>query len=993
MTVSLPGTGFPSGRRVTAVLGPTNTGKTHLAVERMLAHESGMIGLPLRLLAREVYDRIVTLRGSDTVALITGEERIVPADPRYFVCTVEAMPTDREVDFLAIDEVQLAADLERGHVFTDRLLHSRGNTETMLLGAATIKPLIEQLLPGSNFVSRPRFSRLTYAGQKKITRLPRRSAVIAFSADSVYAIAELLRRQRGGAAVVLGALSPRTRNAQVALYQSGDVDFLVATDAIGMGLNMDVHHVAFSATRKFDGRHFRELSAAELGQIAGRAGRHMNDGSFGVTADAKPLDEDMIERIEDHRFDALKVLQWRNRAIDFSSLESLRETLNQSPPGGVLARARSADDVLALERLSRDHDIQEMARDTRAVQRLWDVCQIPDYRNITGDDHASLVGTVFRHLMSDPGVVPADWLEGQLSYADRTDGDIDTLATRIAHIRTWSFISNRSDWLDNPAGWRERTREIEDRLSDALHQQLTQRFIDRRTSVLMKRLREKEDLMAAVSGDGEILVEGEFIGRLTGFRFVPDSHGEGIHGRALRAASLKVIASEITQKAERLSKAPDTEFDLSARGEISWNGETVATVRSGEGVLRPRISLVADEQLSGPPRDSVQERLDRWLSDRIADRLAPLVSLSSDEEISGLARGIAFRLVENLGVLVRDTVADDLRDLDQEARGQLRRHGVRFGAFHVFVPALLKPAPAQLRLLLWALDQEGESGIKAENLPAIPPDGLTSTTIDRAAPDGFYQAVGYRVLESRAVRIDMLERLGDLIRERVYWKPKNEGDERPEGSVVGGGFTVVPDMMSLVGCSGDDFSGILRGLGFRMDRRPVTPEPKRDEPVPAEATTDAGPTPDEPAAPATDGAPPPQDESATSPEIADQVEARSDNPDASAALETSEAEGETAVEQEQPQFIEVWRPRRQNAKPQRGRQARRSGEQGKGAQDKRKGGPRNADGKQRSGKHKAGPKRHGAAPAKRERKVDIENSPFAALGALKKAMEDSAGGE
>ena len=988
MTVSLPGTGIPNGRGVTTVLGPTNTGKTHLAVERMLAHETGMIGLPLRLLAREVYDRIVALRGSGVAALVTGEERIVPPDPRYFVCTVEAMPADREVDFLAIDEVQLAADPERGHVFTDRLLHSRGGTETMLLGAATIKPLIERLLPGSNFVSRPRFSRLIYAGQKKITRLPRRSAVIAFSADSVYAIAELLRRQRGGAAVVLGALSPRTRNAQVALYQSGDVDFLVATDAIGMGLNMDVRHVAFSATRKFDGRGFRELNAAELAQIAGRAGRHMNDGSFGVTADASPLDAGMIERIEDHRFDALKVLQWRNRAIDFSSLESLRESLNRPPPRGALSRARSADDVLALEHLSRDHDIQEMARDAGAVRRLWEVCRIPDYRNITGDDHASLVGTVFRHLMSEAGVVPADWLDGQLSYADRTDGDIDTLATRIAHIRTWSFISNRSGWLDNPAGWRERTRDIEDRLSDALHRQLTQRFIDRRTSVLMKRLREKEDLMAAVSGDGEILVEGEFVGRLTGLRFVPDSHGEGVHGRALRAASLKVIAGEIAQRAERLSRSPDPAFDLSARGEISWHGETVAKVRPGESVLRPRISLAADDRLSGPPRDAVQQRLGRWLSDRIANRLAPLISLASDEEISGLARGIAFQLVENLGVLVRDTVADDLRDLDQEARGRLRRHGVRFGAFHVFVPALLKPAPAQLRLLLWALGREAESGVRAEDLPALPPDGLTSAVIDRSAPAGFYQAVGYRVLESRAVRIDMLERLGDLIRERVYWKPGNDGDTRPEGSVAGGGFTVVPDMMSLVGCSGDDFSGILRGLGFRMDRRPAAPETAENEPVPAEPSSEAGPSSTEAAAHAASGPP-----SAAPSAIAGRVKTPQENRDAAPAPEISRARSETAAEREEPQFIEVWRPRRQAAKPQGGQQARSAGAHGKGAPHKRKGGPRKSDGKQPRAKRKDATGPHGSAPARRKPEVDMENSPFAALSALKKAMEDSVGGK
>ena len=1036
MTVSLPGSGYPSGRRVTAVLGPTNTGKTHLAVERMLAHESGMIGLPLRLLAREVYDRIVALRGSEAVALVTGEEKIVPTEPLYYVCTVEAMPSDHDVDFLAIDEVQLAADPDRGHVFTDRLLHRRGTSETMLLGAATIKPLIEQLLPGSNFISRPRFSNLTYAGQKKITRLPRRTAVVAFSADSVYAIAELIRRQRGGAAVVMGALSPRTRNAQVELYQSGDVDFLVATDAVGMGLNMDVDHVAFAATRKFDGRQFRELNAGELGQIAGRAGRHMNDGTFGVTADAKPFEPDMVERIEEHRFEALKVLQWRNRNLDFSSLDALRNSLNLSPSTGSMVRARSADDVLALERLANDNDIRDMAGGEKSIGLLWEVCQVPDYRNITGGDHAALVGTLYRHLMTGNRSVPEDWFEGQLSYADRVDGDIDTLATRIAHVRTWSFIANRADWLENPAGWRERTREIEDRLSDALHERLTQRFIDRRTSILMKRLREKEDLMAAVSGQGEILVEGEYIGRLTGFNFVADSHDEGIHGRALRAASLKVIADEISARANQLSQAADEAFDLDPQGLITWNGEPVARVKAGDTALKPGISLIADEQLSEQPRQAVQERLDKWLTDRISDRLAPLVSLSDSEDITGLARGIAFRLVENLGVLVRDDIADDLRQLDQDARGKLRKHGVRFGAFHVFVPVLLKPAPAQLRLLLWALQREREETLKLEDLPAPPPDGLTSVSFDKTTPRGFYQAVGYRVSGSRAVRIDMLERLGDLIRDRVYWKSSKEGDQRPEGSVPGGGFTVVPDMMSLVGCSGEDFAGILRGLGFRMDRRPVPAQPTPpetqtetadeekagDDKTPGDLTDTA---PGDSVSGAKDTREPASDdkvltsvEDGTAAPVEKEPAPTSDpvapiaaesTPPADVSASDTEAVTDSEAAADEPQFIEVWRPRRQAPRQARRPRAEKPGEDNRvkksraaGGKEQDNRGPRKNGGKNpnkhqgkrtdrpRSGKPRGDRNGYGASPPRREPKVDLENSPFAALGALKKAMEDGA---
>ena len=475
-------------RNVTAVLGPTNTGKTHLAIERMLGHDTGLIGLPLRLLAREVYDKVAARAGAANVALITGEEKIKPERPRYWVCTVEAMPRFADVDFLAIDEVQLAADPERGHVFTDRLLHVRGQQETLLLGAQTMRDAISDLIPGANFISRPRLSKLTYSGEKKITRLPPRTALVAFSASEVYAIAELIRRQRGGAAVVLGALSPRTRNAQVALYQSGDVDFLVATDAIGMGLNLDVDHVAFAGTRKYDGQVHRELTAGELGQIAGRAGRHMNDGTFGVTGAVEAFSSDLIDRLETHTFEPVKSLQWRNRDLDFASLDRLRDSLREAPREGRLTRARTADDMLALESVSHDREVAAFAVSRQAVSRLWDVCQVPDYRKISNQNHAELVATLYKFLMGPEERIPKDWFAQQVALADRTDGDIDTLANRIAHIRTWTFVSNRVDWLADHEHWQERTRAIEDSLSDALHEQLTQRFVDRRTSALMKGL-------------------------------------------------------------------------------------------------------------------------------------------------------------------------------------------------------------------------------------------------------------------------------------------------------------------------------------------------------------------------------------------------------------------------------------------------------------------------------------------------------------------------
>ncbi|PKP69319.1 MAG: disulfide oxidoreductase, partial [Alphaproteobacteria bacterium HGW-Alphaproteobacteria-5] len=540
--------GLAERRRVTAVLGPTNTGKTHLAIDRMMAHESGMIGLPLRLLAREVYDRVVKVKGPRHVALITGEEKILPPAARYFICTVEAMPLEREVEFLAIDEIQLAADRERGHTFTDRLLRARGLSETMMLGSETARGLIAKLLPGTQFIARPRFSELSWTGSKKITRLPRRSAVVAFSADRVYEIAELIRRQRGGAAVVMGALSPRTRNAQVALYQSGEVDFLVATDAIGMGLNMDVDHVAFASTQKFDGDRHRPLHISELAQIAGRAGRYMNNGTFGLTGDAAALSDETVSRIENHQFEPERVFQWRNPHPDFTSMTALLRSLELPPGRPGLARAPVASDLEALTRMNRDPDIQALARSPAAIRRLWEVAQVPDFRKTLASEHATLLTRLYLFLMApgngEPGHIPGDWLDRQMKHLDRSDGDIDVLAARLAHIRTWTYVANRADWLHNPRHWQERALTIEDRLSDALHERLTQRFIDRRTSVLMKRLRQNEDLMAAVNSDGEVLVEGEYVGRLQGFIFVPDPRAEGDEGRVLRTAANQALAGE-----------------------------------------------------------------------------------------------------------------------------------------------------------------------------------------------------------------------------------------------------------------------------------------------------------------------------------------------------------------------------------------------------------------------------------------------------------------
>lgn len=821
-------------RNVTAVLGPTNTGKTHLAIERMLGHETGMIGLPLRLLAREVYDKIVARVGIDKVALITGEEKIKPEQARYWVCTVEAMPPDVQTDFLAIDEIQLAADPERGHVFTDRLLHARGKLETLMLGAGTMRDCIADLIPGANFISRPRLSKLSYAGEKKLTRLPARSAVVTFSANDVYSIAELVRRQRGGCAVVLGALSPRTRNAQVAMYQSGDVDFLIATDAIGMGLNLDVDHVALAATRKFDGEVHRDLTPSELGQIAGRAGRHMNDGTFGVTGGAEPLSADLVERLENHNFDAVKVLQWRARDLDFANLYALRDSLRQPPREGRLQRARMADDVLALETLSSDRDITDLASGRAAVELLWDVCQIPDYRKISTQNHAELIGTLYKALRSGDRKIPEDWLAMQVAVSDRTDGDIDTLSNRLAHIRTWTYVSQRADWLKDPVHWQEKTRAVEDALSDALHEQLTERFVDRRTSALMRGMRDKDELSAEISDDGSVHVEKHFVGRLTGFRFIPETQAEDLHGKATRAAAAHVLSKELGMRVRRVASAKADAFKVTAKGEIVWRGDAIATLVKGDDPLKPQVQLIADEHLTGPDKEKVQEKLTAWLGEQIAEKLKPLVEISKAEDVTGLARGIAFRLKENFGVLRREAVSDEMKSLDQSARGQLRKYGIRFGAFNIFFPAMLKPASTELALVLWTLNGADGASLTLETLPPPPRAGLTSVPADPAQPDAYYRALGFHVCGPRAVRVDMLERLADLIRPLLAWRtdPAKPEVRPPMGSTGDGAFIATPTMMSILGCSAAELGAVLTVLGFRSEKRArplwLTPQKKAD---------------------------------------------------------------------------------------------------------------------------------------------------------------------
>ena len=910
--------------RITAVLGPTNTGKTHLAIERMLGHRTGVIGLPLRLLAREVYDKIVKARGPSVVALVTGEERILPPRAQYWVCTVEAMPEGMGCDFLAVDEIQLCADPERGHVFTDRLLRARGLHETMFLGSDSMRGVIADLIPNAQFIRRERMSTLSYAGSRKISRMQPRSAIVSFSVDNLYAIAELMKRQWGGAAVVMGALSPRTRNAQVALYQNGDVDFLVATDAIGMGLNLDIDHVAFAGTNKFDGRRMRDLMPNELAQIAGRAGRGMSHGTFGVTGEARPLIPEVAEAIMEHRFAAVRKLVWRNADLTFGTIDALVDSLEAPTNDERLVKAREADDLMALKSLAREAEVRARASNAKSVRLLWDVCRVPDFRGISHNEHASLLQGIFGHL-HERGSIPNDWFHRQVKRIDRTDGNIDTLSKRVAFIRTWTYVAQRNGWIDDENYWRDETRAVEDRLSDALHARLTEKFVDRRTSVLLRRLKQKEALLAEVNENGDVTVEGEFVGRLEGFRFQADKSAQGAEAKTLRQASLAALAPQFHLRADRFYNAPDTEIDFTEQGGLMWGEYAVGKLVAGPEAMKPSVEVFVDDEAGPDVAQKVQRRLQHFIDRKIAALFEPLLNLSRDEELTGLARGFAFQMVEALGILPRGDVADDVKALDQDARGALRKHGIRFGQFTIFMPLMLKPAPTRLRLVLWSLSKDlGE-------FPEAPPPGLVTVPSGEGVPQGYHAMAGYRAAGERAIRIDMLERLADMLRTE---------DSR-------GGFEANPDMLSITGMTLDQFADLMKGLGYnaeRGERAKVAAE------APAEAAADAAPA---------------------------EGEAPTETP-AEDAAPAEEAAAEATPPEMDVFYTFTWggRPARQANRG--GQKPRREGAGGppKGRRSGKPGGKQG--GKPRNDKAKS----FQARPPKKEKAIDPDN-PFAALMALK----------
>lgn len=812
----MEGQGGAFSSHLTAVLGPTNTGKTHLAVERMCAHAGGMIGFPLRLLAREVYDRVVKLKGAPQVALVTGEERIVPPGARYFLCTAESMVTDRALPFVAIDEGQMGADPERGHVFTNAMLHLRGTAETMILGSETLRPMVRRLLPDAQIIARPRFSRLEYVEPKKLSRLPPRSAIVAFTAEHVYALAEALRRHKGGAAVVMGGLSPRTRNAQVELYQSGEVDYLVATDAIGMGLNMDIAHVGFAALAKFDGRRHRRLRTAELAQIAGRSGRHQRDGSFSTVqlghtpddsgAGGNPLLTDAeVAAIEGHDFPPLSGLYWRNARLDFDSLHRLLMSLEARPSSPDLLRGDDSIDLAVLKILSGEPWVMERAQGRPACMRLWAACGLPDYRRTGAQAHARLVGRMYRHLSEGNGRLPPEWIRSELAVLDNVAGDIDTLSDRIAAARTWTYVAHRQDWLEDATGWADRARQVEDKLSDALHQRLTQRFVDRRTAVLLKDLKLRDPaLRVEVDPDGAVVVDGAKIGTLDGFAFRADPSARAGEKRMLLAAAERTLTAEYRRRAQALAGDTDDGFALDFDGgmppRILWRGARVGALRPGRDALHPRIELDRGlDALAPADRRAAQERIETWVSREKGRHIASLTRIAAAAPgLSAAARGLVVQLIETLGSLPRESVASLIGSLTPADRKALAQVGVRLGVWHVFAADALKPEATRWRLALWAV------ATGASQLPPPPPPGRTSIRPEAATPPGFLAVAGYWALGHFAVRVDMVERVARAVHGQRLAEKAGNGAIAPDAALV-----------SSLGLSRDEFAGLMRAMGFR----------------------------------------------------------------------------------------------------------------------------------------------------------------------------------
>ena len=780
-------------KRITAVLGPTNTGKTHLAVETMLEYENGIIGFPLRLLAREIFDKCVGKVGAEKVALITGEEKIIPKSPRYYICTVESMPLDMIVDFVAVDEIQMCTDHERGHIFTDRLLNIRGDKLTMFLGSHTMKSVITSLIDNVEFVSRERYSKLTYSGYKKISRLNPKTALIAFSADEVYAIAELVRRQKGGAAIIMGSLSPKTRNSQVELYQSGDANFLVATDAIGMGINMDINNVSFSNLRKFDGKKTRKLTLSEISQIAGRAGRHINDGTFGITGECKLLSPDEIEMLEKHELDKIDLLYWRNSKIDFDSLSNLVSSLEKKTNNEFLKRISDCEDEKVLKFLAKNNSELKIKHSKDFIKTLWECCQIPDFSKKAYGNHIEVVKKVFKFLTSKSGKVTNDYMKKQLEYLDRYDGNIDTLANRISNVRTWSYVANKKDWANNSDYWVERTKYIEDKLSDKLHEELTKSFIDKRISILSRSLKQDISLATEIRNENEVIIDGQYMGKLNGMRLDLDLKSGSLKTdiKSLKKAARQAIAPELMRRVNRIIKSEV--FKLDNDHKIYWTDSPIAYISHGKNYLNPKLELLVDEAIDQESKEKLKVDLEKKLYSLISSELSDLVNLTKSEFENNYVRALCYQLFENNGIMKRGSVHKMIKNISKEDRLHLRKAGIKIGRYHIFLPKMLKPNAVDLRVKLWKLY------FPEDKKYVIPKSGLNFLKNESNKNNRFLLICGFENFDKFYVRVDILERLFLKIIE-------NSKD---------GMFKIDSDMINLIGCSKENFFKLLKLMEYK----------------------------------------------------------------------------------------------------------------------------------------------------------------------------------
>ena len=783
--------------KITAVLGPTNTGKTHLAIETMLSFESGMIGFPLRLLAREVYDKVIKKISVDKVALITGEEKIIPTNSKYFLCTVESMPIDKHLDFVGVDEIQMCADHERGHIFTDRLLNMRGEKLTMLMGSNTIKNIISKLDGDIEFINRERLSKLTYAGHKKISRINRKTAIIAFSAEEVYAIAELIRRQKGGAAIVMGSLSPKTRNSQVELYQSGDVDFLVATDAIGMGINMDLDYVFFSNLKKFDGKKLRKLNLSEIGQIAGRAGRYLNDGSFGITGDCKEITAEDVELIEGHKFEEIRTLFWRNSNLNFNNPLSLINSLEEKPQMGWLRKIHECEDEKALKFFLKDKTLINLDFDKKLLSLLWECCQIPDFVKKTYGNHYEVIGNVFKYLSSGKHQITNEFMRLQLIKLDKLEGNVDSLSNRIANVRTWSYVSNKNNWTENQEYWIEKTKHLEDRLSDRLHEELTKTFIDKRASVLARGLKQDMEFKTKILGNNDVLIDEQFIGKINGLKLTLDLKKGALETdiKSLKKAARQTIGPELEK---RIQTIIDTGLiELNNDFKIYWNNFPIARLSSGNDYLNPNFDLIVDDIIEPMQKQKLSEYIGKWIKDKINLVLKSLVDLKNLKDRNSSIKALAYQLYENNGVLKREQVSEYLKSLGQNERKILRDLGVKFGRYHVFLYQLIKPEAVSLRTLLWKNFHQKYYNVQP------PTFGLNFLDDKEHKNKNFMLLCGFEKFDTLFVRIDILERLFMLIINSPNPKENKE-------------IKIIPEMLNLLGCSKDNFKKLLQKMNYKI---------------------------------------------------------------------------------------------------------------------------------------------------------------------------------